>query len=152
MTKVARYTSFEEMFEHEPVESVNPTATREDQPRATFVKSTRRSARKLAWSRLASSCSNRRVTRGEMVMRLPAGRLCTSNERHSSERGGEHQVDAPPALRRRREPEPVVPPAHRLTIPTPTLIVTPACTKTTTMIAVLRDTPGGRAARLRRTR
>jgi ASC-1-like (ASCH) protein len=33
VTKVARYTSFEEMFEHEPVESVNPTATREDQPR-----------------------------------------------------------------------------------------------------------------------
>lgn len=31
VTKVNRYTSFEEMFDHEPVTSVNPTATREDQ-------------------------------------------------------------------------------------------------------------------------
>ncbi|GAA3001777.1 ASCH domain-containing protein [Actinokineospora diospyrosa] len=31
VTKVSRYTSFEEMFDHEPVASVNPTATREDQ-------------------------------------------------------------------------------------------------------------------------
>lgn len=31
VTKVNRYTSFEEMFEHEPVASVNPTATRDDQ-------------------------------------------------------------------------------------------------------------------------
>jgi ASC-1-like (ASCH) protein len=33
VTKVARYASFEEMFEHEAVESVNPTASREDQLR-----------------------------------------------------------------------------------------------------------------------
>ncbi len=33
VTRVAHYTSFEEMFDHEPVESVNPTATREDQLR-----------------------------------------------------------------------------------------------------------------------
>jgi ASC-1-like (ASCH) protein len=33
VTKVARYTGFEEMFDHEPVASVNPTATREDQLR-----------------------------------------------------------------------------------------------------------------------
>jgi ASC-1-like (ASCH) protein len=31
ITKVNRYTSFEEMFDHEPVASVNPTATRDDQ-------------------------------------------------------------------------------------------------------------------------
>ncbi|MFC0430031.1 ASCH domain-containing protein [Kutzneria buriramensis] len=31
VTKVARYDSFEEMFDHEPVASVNPLATREDQ-------------------------------------------------------------------------------------------------------------------------
>ncbi|GAA3884720.1 hypothetical protein GCM10022243_56920 [Saccharothrix violaceirubra] len=31
VTKVNRYTSFEEMFDREPVASVNPTATREDQ-------------------------------------------------------------------------------------------------------------------------
>ena len=31
VTKVNRYTSFEEMFDHEPVTSVNPTATRDDQ-------------------------------------------------------------------------------------------------------------------------
>lgn len=31
VTKVNRYTSFDEMFDHEPVASVNPTATREDQ-------------------------------------------------------------------------------------------------------------------------
>jgi ASC-1-like (ASCH) protein len=31
VTRVARYTSFEEMFDHEPVASVNPTATREEQ-------------------------------------------------------------------------------------------------------------------------
>jgi ASC-1-like (ASCH) protein len=31
VTKVARYTSFEEMFDHEAVASVNPTATREEQ-------------------------------------------------------------------------------------------------------------------------
>ncbi|MGH3918002.1 MAG: ASCH domain-containing protein [Pseudonocardiaceae bacterium] len=31
VTRVARYTSFEEMFDHESVASVNPTATREDQ-------------------------------------------------------------------------------------------------------------------------
>ncbi|MGH3753729.1 MAG: ASCH domain-containing protein [Pseudonocardiaceae bacterium] len=31
VTKVNRYTSFEEIFDHEPVASVNPTATREDQ-------------------------------------------------------------------------------------------------------------------------
>ncbi|SMC83480.1 ASC-1 homology (ASCH) domain-containing protein [Lentzea albidocapillata] len=31
VTKVNRYTSFEEMFDHEPVASVNPTATRDDQ-------------------------------------------------------------------------------------------------------------------------
>jgi ASC-1-like (ASCH) protein len=33
VTKVARYSSFEEMFDHESVSSVNPTATREDQLR-----------------------------------------------------------------------------------------------------------------------
>jgi len=31
VTRVARYTTFEEMFEHESVASVNPTATREEQ-------------------------------------------------------------------------------------------------------------------------
>lgn len=31
VTKVARYTSFEEMFDHETVASVNPLATREEQ-------------------------------------------------------------------------------------------------------------------------
>jgi ASC-1-like (ASCH) protein len=31
VTKVARYTSFEEMFDHESVASVNPLATREEQ-------------------------------------------------------------------------------------------------------------------------
>ncbi|MEY8040137.1 ASCH domain-containing protein [Saccharopolyspora cebuensis] len=31
VTRVARYDSFEEMFDREPVASVNPTATREDQ-------------------------------------------------------------------------------------------------------------------------
>jgi ASC-1-like (ASCH) protein len=31
VTKVARYTSFEEMFDHEAVASVNPTATRDEQ-------------------------------------------------------------------------------------------------------------------------
>jgi ASC-1-like (ASCH) protein len=31
VTEVARYGSFEEMFDHEPVASVNPLATREDQ-------------------------------------------------------------------------------------------------------------------------
>lgn len=31
VTKVARYTSFEEMFDHEAVTSVNPLATREEQ-------------------------------------------------------------------------------------------------------------------------
>jgi ASC-1-like (ASCH) protein len=31
VTKVARYTSFEEMFDHVPVASVNPQATREEQ-------------------------------------------------------------------------------------------------------------------------
>jgi ASC-1-like (ASCH) protein len=31
VTKAARYTSFEEMFDHEPVASVNPTATRDEQ-------------------------------------------------------------------------------------------------------------------------
>jgi ASC-1-like (ASCH) protein len=31
VTKVARYTSFEEMFDHESVTSVNPLATRDDQ-------------------------------------------------------------------------------------------------------------------------
>lgn len=33
VTKVTRYANFEEMFDHEPVASVNPTATREDQLR-----------------------------------------------------------------------------------------------------------------------
>ncbi|GAA1441640.1 ASCH domain-containing protein [Nocardiopsis tropica] len=33
ITRLARYTDFEEMFDHEPVSSVNPTATREDQLR-----------------------------------------------------------------------------------------------------------------------
>ncbi len=31
VTKVTRYASFEEMFDHEPVASVNPTATRDEQ-------------------------------------------------------------------------------------------------------------------------
>jgi ASC-1-like (ASCH) protein len=31
LTRVTRYTSFEEMFDHEPVTSVNPLATREEQ-------------------------------------------------------------------------------------------------------------------------
>jgi ASC-1-like (ASCH) protein len=31
VTKVARYTNFEEMFNHESVASVNPLATRDDQ-------------------------------------------------------------------------------------------------------------------------
>jgi ASC-1-like (ASCH) protein len=31
VTKVARYTNFEEMFNHEAVASVNPLATRDDQ-------------------------------------------------------------------------------------------------------------------------
>jgi ASC-1-like (ASCH) protein len=31
VTRVARYTSFEEMFDHEAVASVNPLATREEQ-------------------------------------------------------------------------------------------------------------------------
>ncbi len=31
VTRIARYSSFEEMFEHESVTSVNPTATREEQ-------------------------------------------------------------------------------------------------------------------------
>jgi ASC-1-like (ASCH) protein len=31
VTKVARYTSFEEMFDHEAVASVNPMATRDEQ-------------------------------------------------------------------------------------------------------------------------
>jgi ASC-1-like (ASCH) protein len=31
VTRVARYASFEEMFDHEPVTSVNPLATREEQ-------------------------------------------------------------------------------------------------------------------------
>jgi len=31
VARVNRYTSFEEMFDHEPVASVNPLATREDQ-------------------------------------------------------------------------------------------------------------------------
>ncbi|MCK2245272.1 MULTISPECIES: ASCH domain-containing protein [unclassified Crossiella] len=31
VTKVSRYPSFEEMFDHEPVASVNPTATRDEQ-------------------------------------------------------------------------------------------------------------------------
>ncbi|MGX7826880.1 ASCH domain-containing protein [Actinokineospora sp. 24-640] len=31
VTRVARYTTFDEMFDHEPVASVNPLATREDQ-------------------------------------------------------------------------------------------------------------------------
>ncbi|ONI91476.1 hypothetical protein ALI22I_08855 [Saccharothrix sp. ALI-22-I] len=31
VTRVARYTGFEEMFDHEQVSSVNPTATREEQ-------------------------------------------------------------------------------------------------------------------------
>jgi ASC-1-like (ASCH) protein len=31
VTKVARYASFEDMFDHESVASVNPLASREDQ-------------------------------------------------------------------------------------------------------------------------
>jgi ASC-1-like (ASCH) protein len=31
VTRIARYTSFEEMFDHEPIASVNPTATRAEQ-------------------------------------------------------------------------------------------------------------------------
>ena len=31
VTRVARYTSFDEMFDHESVASVNPLATREEQ-------------------------------------------------------------------------------------------------------------------------
>ena len=31
VTRIARYTSFEEMFDHESVASVNPLATREEQ-------------------------------------------------------------------------------------------------------------------------
>ncbi|WP_241480179.1 ASCH domain-containing protein [Nocardiopsis halotolerans] len=33
ITRLIRYTDFEDMFDHEPVSSVNPTATREDQLR-----------------------------------------------------------------------------------------------------------------------
>ncbi|CAM3622808.1 ASCH domain-containing protein [Nocardiopsis rhodophaea] len=33
VTRIARYADFDEMFDHEPVSSVNPTATREDQLR-----------------------------------------------------------------------------------------------------------------------
>ncbi|MFF1669519.1 ASCH domain-containing protein [Nocardiopsis flavescens] len=33
ITRLSRYATFEEMFDHEPVSSVNPTATREDQLR-----------------------------------------------------------------------------------------------------------------------
>ncbi|TDQ54197.1 ASCH domain-containing protein [Actinorugispora endophytica] len=33
ITRIARYADFDEMFEHEPVSSVNPTASREDQLR-----------------------------------------------------------------------------------------------------------------------
>jgi ASC-1-like (ASCH) protein len=33
ITRIARYTDFEEMFDHEPPSSVNPTASRDDQLR-----------------------------------------------------------------------------------------------------------------------
>ncbi|MEU2942425.1 ASCH domain-containing protein [Nocardiopsis alba] len=33
ITRIARYRDFDEMFDHEPVSSVNPTASREDQLR-----------------------------------------------------------------------------------------------------------------------
>ncbi|CAL9550595.1 hypothetical protein SUDANB121_04447 [Nocardiopsis dassonvillei] len=33
ITRLARYATFDEMFDHEPISSVNPTATREDQLR-----------------------------------------------------------------------------------------------------------------------
>ncbi|GAB3493350.1 hypothetical protein GCM10027440_43910 [Nocardiopsis coralliicola] len=33
LTRIARYRDFDEMFDHEPVSSVNPTASRGDQLR-----------------------------------------------------------------------------------------------------------------------